>query len=91
MLRKSFDETTKMAFSNEKATDLYHKRIYKFDRFEPRKNSKLFNNWREDYGDLQFDVHIPFEQQNSRFVNKTRPCVQAKELPLFYQLKGKIN
>ena len=86
-----FRQNLTMAFSNDKPADIFKKRIYKFDRFVPVRQSKLIDEWREDSGRLFFDMHIPFEQRDFHYVNKTRPCVEAKELPLFFQLKGKIN
>lgn len=88
-LRKS-QKSIKMAFFKEKAADIYKKRIYKFNRFETIRRSRLFNEWRRDFGRILFDLHIPFEQNDSRHVNKTRPCVAAKELSLFFRQKGEI-
>lgn len=71
-------------------TDLYQKGVYQFDRFEPMKSSQLFNkSWRNDSGMMHYKLQVPFEQHDSNWVNKTRPCVPAKQLPAFYQLKGK--
>ena len=80
-----------LALPKNNMADFYNKRIYKFDRFEPVKKSKLFNQWKEDSGKMYFDLHVPFQNQDSDYLNKTKPCVGAKALPLFYQLKGKIN
>lgn len=82
---------TTIVFPKEDAADLFKKLIYKSDRFEPIRRSKLFNEWKEDSGKLFFNMHVPFEQNDSMYVNKTRPCVVAKDLPKFFQLKGQIG
>ena len=86
-----FWENITVAFSNVMAADIVKKLVYKFDRFEPTKGSKIINDWKKDSGNLYFDIHIPFEERRSEYINKTIPCVQAKELPVFFQLKGKIG
>ena len=85
------DENTTMAFSSDDMDDLFNKRIYKFDNFRPINDSRVFKSWKEHYGELSFHMHIPFEQHDSKWANKSLPCVPVKELPKFYQLKGKVN
>lgn len=90
-MRTIFDTNSTMAFRKEETAAIYSKRIYQFERFKPIRSSKLFYNWRKDYGELLSNIYIPFQQRDSRFVNKTRDCVQAKELPMFFKLKGKAD
>ena len=91
-VKGSSDENTTMAFLNEKVGTIYNdKRIYKFDHYQKIRASRLFNDWKKDYGIVHFRIPFPFQQHDSRYVNKTRPCVEAKKLPPFYRLKGKTN
>ena len=85
------DENTTMVLSKEKIVDIITKGIYQFNHYELIKFSKLFNTWRKDSGKVYYDMHLPFEQHGSKWVVKDRPCVKAKDLPDFYQLKGKVN
>ena len=86
-LKGNSDENTTMAFLLDEANIIPDKRVYTFNHYEPRRAS---NDWRRDWGEVHFNMHIPFEQHHSKWVNKTRPCVEAKELPPFYKLKGKV-
>lgn len=86
-----FSKFTAIIFSPRKIGDLF-KSIYKFDGFVPERNANAFKyNWKKDTGQLRYTLHVPFHQYDSKWLNKSRPCVQAKDLPDFYQLKGKIN
>lgn len=89
ILLKAYDENSTNAFLKDKSSDIYQKRIYQFERFVPKRASRMFHEWRKDSGELLSNVYFPFEQRNSKFVDAARPCVTAKELPLFFQLKGK--
>lgn len=78
-----------MVLFGEKIAQVYKKGIYKFDRFEPIKSHRFIKPWKKSSAYVNFTLHLPFEQHGLRFVNKTRPCVPAKQLPVFYQLKGR--
>lgn len=88
-MRTIGDRNSTMAFRKEDTAAIYSKRIYKFESFKPTRSSSLFYNWRKSSGDLLSSIYIPFEQRDSKFVIKTRACVHAKELPIFFRLKGK--
>lgn len=85
------DANATIVFSADEIADIFNKRVYKFDHFKPKNIAKTPKYWEDYYGRLYFTMHIPIEQRDSKWVNKTRPCVPAKELPKFYQLKGKLN
>ena len=85
------DKNTTMVLWEEDTVDIFTKDIYQFNHWEAIKSSKILYNWRKDYGKVHFDMHLPFAQNGSKWVNKTRPCVPAKKLPEFYRLKGKVN
>ena len=89
LMKGDYDEDSTMAFKNEKTTDVYKRPLYNFERFVPRRASKLFYDWRKDSGNLLSNIYIPFEQHKSKFVNASRPCVRGDQLPLFFELKGK--
>ena len=82
------DKNTTMVFPIDETDEIFNKRIYQFDRYVSKSS---FKNWSSYFGELYFYMHIPFTQHDSKWVNKSRPCVQAKELPKFYQLKGKVD
>lgn len=90
-VKRTSDENTTMAFLNEKVETIFDKQIHQFDHYQKIRNSKLFDDWTKDYGIVHFRMPLPVQQHNSRYVNKTRPCVEAKKLPPFYQLKGKVD
>ena len=77
-------------FLNEEFSIL-EKKVYEFDRFTPLIIPRLADDWRKTFGKMSFVLHVPYEQHDSKYINKTRPCVQAKELPSFYTMKGKIG
>ena len=90
-LRLPFPGDAKMAFPNESDFDIIKKHIYKFDRFVPIRKSRLFNEWKEDFGDLQFNLIFPFEQKHSQYLNDTVPCAKTKDLPLFFLLQDRVE
>ena len=81
------DENATMVLSEEKNVEIITKGIYQFNRYKAIKFSKLFNTWRKDRSQVYYYMHLPFEQHGP----KSGPCVEAKDLPEFYQLKGKVN
>lgn len=85
------DANTTMVFSADEIANIFKKRVYKFDRFKPINTSKTPKYWKYYYGKLHWDLDIPMQQHHSKWVNKTRPCLPARELPKFYQLKGKLD
>lgn len=81
---------TTMVISPEKIADVL-KSIYKFGGFFPERASGIGFKWREQTGELLFILEVPFEHHKSKWLVKDKPCVHAKDLPKFYQLKGKVN
>ena len=80
-------KNARMVLSKENIAETITMGIYQFNRYKAIKHSKLFNNWRKDSGMIHYYMHIPFEQQGST----SGACVKAKDLPDFYQFKGKVN
>ena len=90
-LKRTSDKNATMVFLNEKVETIYNNQIYKFGHYEKIRDSKLSNDWSLDYGRVNFRMPFPVQQHDSKYVNKTRPCVEAKKLPPFYRLKGKVD